>query len=219
MPEHFECTTLAKKALYKYSSFPFPLQPRDPHGPMIITDKKLLVTATCTNPVQAADADDVVNLPLLRPHQRLRFTDARHDVRQAATQLVDAATHFQQRVGLDGLRAVQRRNYEPLTTENTPTRKTSGQSNLTKGHIIAAHGPQFLYLKVALSHWEPGPCVIHDSSGAIQVHFPNSILISSAVFAGLTIMTDRRTDRRTDRPSYSVCNNRPHLRMQYCGAA
>jgi len=23
MPERFECTTLAKKALYKYSSFPF----------------------------------------------------------------------------------------------------------------------------------------------------------------------------------------------------
>jgi len=25
MDERFECTTLAKKALYKYSSFPFPL--------------------------------------------------------------------------------------------------------------------------------------------------------------------------------------------------
>jgi len=25
MPEAFECTTLAKKALYKYSSFPFTL--------------------------------------------------------------------------------------------------------------------------------------------------------------------------------------------------
>jgi len=26
MPERFECTALAKKALYKYSSFPFLLQ-------------------------------------------------------------------------------------------------------------------------------------------------------------------------------------------------
>jgi len=27
MPERFECTSLAKKALYKYSSFPFLLLP------------------------------------------------------------------------------------------------------------------------------------------------------------------------------------------------
>ena len=27
MPESFECTTLAKKALYKYASFPFPIFP------------------------------------------------------------------------------------------------------------------------------------------------------------------------------------------------
>jgi len=36
---------------------------------------------------------------------------------------------------------------------------------------------------------------------------PNSISISSAVFAGLTGMTDRPNER----PHYSVYNNRPHL--------
>ena len=40
--------------------------------------------------------------------------------------------------------------------------------------------------------------------GSTRVHTPNSISIDSAVFAGLTIVTDR--------PRYSVCNNRPHLR-------
>jgi len=51
--------------------------------------------------------------------------------------------------------------------------------------------------------------------GLTQVLNPNSISISSAVFAGLTTVTDRQTDRSTDRPCYSVCNNRPHLHM-YC---
>jgi len=41
-----------------------------------------------------------------------------------------------------------------------------------------------------------------------RVHHPNGISIDSAVFAGLTIMTDRPTDR----PRFSVCNIRPHLR-------
>jgi len=26
-------------------------------------------------------------------------------------------------------------------------------------------------------------------------------------------------DRQTDRPRYTVCNNSPHLRLQYCDAA
>jgi len=43
--------------------------------------------------------------------------------------------------------------------------------------------------------------------GSTEVHNPNSTSISSAVFAGLTIVTDKQTAR----PRYSVCNNRPHL--------
>jgi len=31
-----------------------------------------------------------------------------------------------------------------------------------------------------------------------RVHIPNGIMIGSAVFAGLTIVTDRQTDRPTD---------------------
>ena len=49
--------------------------------------------------------------------------------------------------------------------------------------------------------------------GPIRVHDPNGILIGSAVFTGLTIVTDGPTNRPTDRPRYSVCNNKPHLRM------
>jgi len=55
--------------------------------------------------------------------------------------------------------------------------------------------------------------------GPTHFHIPNGILIGSAVFAGLTIVTetpmdwqtDRQTDRRTDKPHYSICNNKQHL--------
>jgi len=50
------------------------------------------------------------------------------------------------------------------------------------------------------------------SLGSTQVLNPNGTSIGSAVFAGLTSVTDRQTDRQTDRPRYSVSNNRPHLR-------
>jgi len=43
--------------------------------------------------------------------------------------------------------------------------------------------------------------------GSTQVHIPNAISIDSAVFAGLTVVTDRQTDR----PHYFVCNNRSYL--------
>ena len=38
-------------------------------------------------------------------------------------------------------------------------------------------------------------------------------------FVRLATVTDRPTDGQIDRQRYSVCNNRPHLRMQYCDAA
>jgi len=50
--------------------------------------------------------------------------------------------------------------------------------------------------------------------GPIRVHNPNGIWIGSAVFAGLTSVTDRQTDSQIDRPRYSVGNNRPHLRIR-----
>ena len=40
-----------------------------------------------------------------------------------------------------------------------------------------------------------------------RVHIPNGISIGSAVFAGLTVVTDRQTDR----PRYSVYSNKLHL--------
>jgi len=47
--------------------------------------------------------------------------------------------------------------------------------------------------------------------GSIRDHSPNGISIGSAVFAGLTAVTDRQTDRPR---RYSVCTNRPHLHIR-----
>jgi len=44
--------------------------------------------------------------------------------------------------------------------------------------------------------------------GRIRVHNPNGMFTGSAIFAGLTIVTDR--------PRYSVYNDRPHLGVYYC---
>jgi len=43
--------------------------------------------------------------------------------------------------------------------------------------------------------------------GSTRVYTAIGILIGSAVFADLTVVTDRQTDRHTDRPRYSVCGN------------
>jgi len=59
-------------------------------------------------------------------------------------------------------------------------------------------------LDANLDAWFLGPTWVLNS---------NSISIGSAVFAGLTSVTDRPTDQPTDRPRYSVGNNKPHLRM------
>jgi len=42
---------------------------------------------------------------------------------------------------------------------------------------------------------------------ATRVNIPDSTTIGSAVFAGITVVTDRQTDR----PRYSICSNRLHL--------
>jgi len=64
-------------------------------------------------------------------------------------------------------------------------------------------------LKIALSHrriWNPIQFYTW-FLGPTRVYSQNGISISSAVFAGLTIVTDGQTDRSR----YSVCNNRPLL--------
>jgi len=58
-------------------------------------------------------------------------------------------------------------------------------------------------------------------------HPSHAISMGTAVFAGLTSVTDKQTDRQTDRQSdrptvharYRVGNNRPHLRTLYCDTA
>jgi len=78
----------------------------------------------------------------------------------------------------------------------------------TKSHIVY-NRPSFLPSKLPLRTgiWTPSNTKF---LGPTQVHKPNDMSIGSAVFAGLTIVTDRQTDR----PRYSVCKNRPHL---WCG--
>jgi len=52
--------------------------------------------------------------------------------------------------------------------------------------------------------------MLHGHRRSITRYTPvHGISIGSAVFAGLTVVTDRQTDR----PRYSVCSNRPHLRI------
>jgi len=60
----------------------------------------------------------------------------------------------------------------------------------------------------ALGIWTPSNMWF---PGHTLVLNPNSILIGSAISAGLTSVTDRPTDK----PCYSVGNNRLHLRTQY----
>jgi len=69
-------------------------------------------------------------------------------------------------------------------------------------------GP-FLPSKLSLDAPGSGPPHLTHASfiGPAQVHIPSGISIGSAVFGGLTIVTDRPTD--------SVCSDRPHL----CGTA
>jgi len=79
---------------------------------------------------------------------------------------------------------------------------------VTKGRIAAAHRRFSDIRQVAAVCTPPNTCFL----GPTRVHDPNGISIGSAVFAGLTIVTDRQTERQTDRPRYSVCNNTLYLR-------
>jgi len=60
--------------------------------------------------------------------------------------------------------------------------------------------------------WGSGPNLMHSSFGPPEpVHIPNGISISSAIFAGLTIVTDRQTDRQTDHATPSVTIGRIYV--------
>jgi len=70
----------------------------------------------------------------------------------------------------------------------------------TAGHVL---GRPFFAVKVADSHvgiWTLSNAWFPEST---RVHFPNGILIGSAVVAGLMVVTDR--------PHYTICCNRLHL--------
>jgi len=68
-------------------------------------------------------------------------------------------------------------------------------SSQQRVHILY-NGPPLFSRKTAHSHGGSGSYLIHGSLGP-----PEST----------TTVTDRLTDRHTARPSYSICNNRPHL--------
>ena len=69
---------------------------------------------------------------------------------------------------------------------NSPHERTSGQNNLTKGCIAAAHGDDAPFCQ----SYSPGGANVHLMyhmlSWPIRVHNPNGILNGSAMFAQLT---------------------------------
>ena len=84
---------------------------------------------------------------------------------------------------------------------------TSGRSILTKKAGLRPH----MDGSIVFTRWRHCAPPSNMLPWTTRVHVPNDISIGSAVFAGLTTVTDRQTDRPTVRPRYSVCNNRPHL--------
>jgi len=88
-----------------------------------------------------------------------------------------------------------------------------------KGRIAAAYGRFSGSRQVEPVCTEPNTFFLGPTR-LTTVHNPNGISIGSAVFAGLTVVTNRQTDRPTNRQiqihrkflkRYSLCN-RPHLR-------
>jgi len=80
-----------------------------------------------------------------------------------------------------------------------------GQSSLTKSRIATVQS-----YSIGSANMHPSNTRFH---GPIGVHVPNDMSIGSAVFARLTIVTDRQTYRQVDsRPRHCACNSGPHLR-------
>jgi len=61
--------------------------------------------------------------------------------------------------------------------------------------------------KLPPSHWGIWTPSNTRFLGPTRVQIPNGIPVGSAIFAGITIMTDRQTNK----PLYSICNKRLHL--------
>jgi len=87
----------------------------------------------------------------------------------------------------------------------SPTESKSQTASRSVQPFFTAHGRESLYftmpllpLKIAPSHGESVPLSNTWFLGPTEVHNPNGTSIGSAVFAGLTIVTDRPTDRPTD---------------------
>jgi len=72
--------------------------------------------------------------------------------------------------------------------------------SIVSGHAL---GRPIFALKIAHSHVRSGP----SSNTCFRVHMPYGMLIGSAVFAQLTVLTYRLTDRQTDHAYSAVSNN------------
>jgi len=78
----------------------------------------------------------------------------------------------------------------------------SGQSNLAESTHRCSTWTVLLYSRGGAN---VHPCLMHVCFlGPTRVHNPNGISIGSAVFAGLTIVTDRQTTRLRFRPSVEI---------------
>ena len=103
--------------------------------------------------------------------------------------------------------------------QSEPTIQTASQSV----QLISYRWPQSVTIlyngrpftpKLPLSMGGSGPPFNKWFIGPTRVLHPNGILISSAVFAGLTSVTDRQTDRPTDHATRSVTTDRTSFRRR-----
>jgi len=98
------------------------------------------------------------------------------------------------------------RKVAPICTHRHPHRTGSAPcwvalSISTAGHVRPCPVPAPFRPILPLHVWGSGLHLIHGSLGRVRysrVVIPNYISIGSAVFAGLTIMTDRRTNQQSD---------------------
>ena len=112
----------------------------------------------------------------------------------------------------------------PYTGRWTHT-STSAQSNLTKGRIATAHGWYSLYFARGCP-FLPQNCsfswgnldhhLIHGSLGPPQSTTQITSRLVQPFSQGPLLW---QQTHKQNRPCYSICNNRPHPRTQYCNAA
>ena len=114
----------------------------------------------------------------------------------------------------------------PISASQTISRSVQPILHTSRQRVpILYNGPPSLPLKLLYSHGGSGPRSYTCFLWPIPVHISNDMSIGSAVFAGLTIVTDRPRDRPTDSNSRPLgCGlimlyGHQIIRRKFCPAA